>query len=113
MKQLNLNSKELLKRILEHVSPIGLHTVRHYGLYAASNKNRKLNAVTEKGTLKNSTVGTGEKLRDMILCCKTCGGVVHLTHRVWKKTSKAFSINRASTVPTFAQPDDDVAPQTG
>jgi len=107
IKQLNINSKELLKRILEHVTPVGLHTVRHYGIYAASSKIRQLKIVKEKGTLSNAKLGAGEKLRDMILSCKTCGGVVHLTHRSWKKTSKAFSINRASNVPTFVQPGDE------
>jgi len=107
IKHLNLSSKELIKRILEHVPPIGIHTVRHYGIYAASSKNRQLDVVKVKGTLANAQIGAGEKLRDMILSCKTCGGAMHLTHRSWRKTSKAFSINRASNAPDFVQPDDE------
>jgi hypothetical protein len=105
-KALKLSCKALLKRILVHVPPIGLHTVRHYGLYAASCTKRKLRSVIDIGTLSHAQLGAGEKLRNMILSCKTCGGVVHLVYRSWNKHSKAFSINRETSEIPFVQQGD-------
>ena len=106
VKTLKLSCKVLLKRILEHVPPIGFHTVRHYGLYAASCCKRNLRSVKEIGTLLHTQLGAGENLRNMLLSCKTCGGAVHLVHRSWKKRSKAFSINRETSEIPFVQQGD-------
>jgi len=106
LKEINLSCKELLRRILDHVPPIGLHTVRHYGLYAACCKFRQLSSVKEKGTLLKASLSTGEMLRNMLLCCKTCGGGVHLIYRSWRKHSKAFSINRRTSEIPFVQQGD-------
>ena len=106
IKEITLHCKTLIKRLLEHVPPIGMNRLRHYGLYAASCKSRRLPAVKDQGMLKEATPGTEVTLRRMLLSCKICGGGVHLIHRSWKKRSKAFSSNREFGAISFVQQGD-------
>jgi len=110
-KQLNLTPPELIRRILEHVSPVGMHTVRYFGIYASTHKARELESVKSKGTLCDEKLGASEKLKDMILSCKTCGERAYLTHTRWRCQIKAFSINKANHSPNVQQGD--VADLTG
>ena len=118
-KQLNLSVHELLKRLLTHVPPVGVHTVRHYGLYSTRCKARKHETFKQIETLLTAKTKSSVTFKDVVLLCQTCGELTYLTHRLWMGKSKskpsrdrqdAFSINKEYHLPRVQPADDaDVA----
>ena len=74
IKLLHLKLAEFMRRILWHVPEIGVHVVRHYGLYASKNQ-RKRNICREViGGLVESDVNASQTLKDTVnYCCNVCG----------------------------------------
>jgi hypothetical protein len=93
-KMQNLRPKELLQRLLQHVPPSGLHTVRYYGLYASASRNKHRSCVERLGTLAGHQVAYSERLREMVLYCQTCGERAGLLAQAWPRRKKEISINK-------------------
>lgn len=94
-KDLKLTPQVFLKRFLTHIPAMGKHTVRFYGLYATSSKQRHQRCIEALGNLE--TVKTGVTIKDMVLFCRTCGGQATLINQVWRNVSKGNSINKADS----------------
>lgn len=109
-KDVLLTPQAFLKRFLTHIPAMGKHTVRFYGLYATSSKQRHQRCIEVLGNLE--TVKTPSlTLKDMVLFCRTCGGQAKLINRVWPGPSKGNSINKADIgmcANNFVQQDDAV-----
>jgi hypothetical protein len=114
-KQLHLSEHELLKRLLTHVPPVGVHTVRHYGLYSTSCKARKFETFKRIETLLTAKIKSSVTYKDMVLLCQTCGEQAYLTFCLWMGKSKAqpnrhdlkaFSINKVHDNRDVQQGDD-------
>ena len=91
-KSLRLSPQDFLKRLLDHVPENGVHTVRHFGLYASSNKARREHCRALLGDLSCVNPAGGTKTADMILSCKVCGGLTRHTHSIWRRFDKGISI---------------------
>ena len=91
IKHQQLTTLSFLRRVLTHVAPIGLHTVRYYGLYAPAQKALVPPSIKtiENGAIKQQAAILARK--DMILFCKTCGTRATLWQRLWPNP-KAFSL---------------------
>ncbi|WP_080639585.1 transposase [Teredinibacter turnerae] len=95
VKAQGLKRDEFFKRYLMHIPADGLHTVRHYGLYAAASKARHKRSAAVVGTLKGCDPGYGERLRAMVVCCRQCGSPMPLSYQRWRAW-KGISINKES-----------------
>lgn len=84
-KVLHLAMDEFVRRILWHVPEVGIHTVRHFGLYASQCKGKRNLCHTILGKIKVA----GETLRDTLqLCCQTCGTVMKQIFTVYKSRNE-------------------------
>jgi hypothetical protein len=72
---------------------MGKHTVRFYGLYSTSSKQRHQRCVEALGNLE-AVKTPGLTIKDMVLFCRTCGEQATLIYRVWRGSSKGNSINK-------------------
>ena len=73
-KTLSLEIGEFMRRLLWHVPEIGVHVVRHFGLYAAKNQNKRNRCREVIGGIIEAGASTGQGLRDTVnWCCKVCG----------------------------------------
>jgi hypothetical protein len=74
IKVLSLKLEEFMRRILWHVPEIGVHVVRHYGLYASRNQKKRNICRKVVGGLKEIGIVTGKETKDTIdWCCNVCG----------------------------------------
>lgn len=108
-KEMSLEPKEFFRRLLEHVPPGGVHTVRYYGLYAPASKKKHQFCAESLGTLGDVRLSTGSQIRSMLLYCTTCGRPSTLSYRLWTKVQKGNSINREvrrDCAGGHVQPDD-------
>lgn len=96
-KALSLKHEEFLRRILEHVPPSGIHTIRYYGVYAPASKEKHLSCVAKHGTLEGVKASSGSQIQSMLLYCKTCGRPSTLSYQLWSRVPKGISINRESS----------------
>lgn len=94
IKPLRLTPQEFLKRVLEHVPENGMHTVRHYGLYASSSKVRREQCKKLLGDLTDVRPTAGMKEENVILFCKVCGGLARHSHSIWRRYDKGISFIR-------------------
>ena len=77
----HLAMNEFIRRILWHVPEIGLHTVRHFGLYASQCLQKRKHCQTLLGAFKFA----GETLQDVLqLCCNTCGAIMKHAFTVYR-----------------------------
>lgn len=74
IKVLSLKRDEFMRRLLWHVPEIGVHVVRHYGLYAAKNQKKRNLCRQVVGGLDEPVNKTGNEVKDTLdWCCKVCG----------------------------------------
>jgi hypothetical protein len=74
IKTLSLKLDEFMHRILWHVPEVGIHVVRHYGLYASKNQKKRDKCRETIGGILESDIMTGKELKDTIdWCCRVCG----------------------------------------
>jgi len=74
IKILKLKTDEFMRRILWHVPEIGIHVVRHYGLYASNNLKKRNVCRKVVGGLEEIKNCAGKDSEDTInWCCKVCG----------------------------------------
>jgi len=74
IKTLNLKLVEFMRRMLWHVPEIGVHVVRHYGLYASKNQKKRNICREVIGGLMEMNDNTGQTLKDTVnWCCDVCG----------------------------------------
>jgi len=74
VKPLSLRIDEFMRRILWHVPEMGVHVVRHYGLYASKNHNKRNHCRDQVGGLKEAVVETGKASEDAVdWNCGHCG----------------------------------------
>jgi len=74
VKTQTLKLDEFMRRILWHVPEIGVHVVRHFGLYASKSQKRRDLCREEIGGIKESDRKAGKEDTDTIdWCCERCG----------------------------------------
>ncbi len=106
-KQLIVPPKEFITRLLSHVPPVGIHTIRYYGLYASSAKRKREQCQKELGNLNGVKLPASVQKTDMLLSCTTCGERLQLSYRLWKAVPKGISINKGDRGSGHIQQDDD------
>ena len=94
IKQQRLKPMDFITRLLQHVPPKVLHTIRYYGLYASASKLRYQQCQQQIGTLEPITRASSVERLSMVVYCKTCGGPAQLSRRWWSRRSKGISINK-------------------
>lgn len=94
VKYQRLAPMDFIKRLLQHVPPSGLHTVRYYGLYASACKAKYQHCRNLLGTVRGLSLGYSAKLTSMLLYCKTCGAPAQLSYQLWRARQKGISINK-------------------
>jgi hypothetical protein len=98
---------DFLKRILLHVPPKGVHTLRYYGLYAPSAKAKHTQCKALHGTLDKAIAPSRLQVRDMLLFCKTCGKPARRTYSLWRGYKKGISYIKKTARSGFAQQNDE------
>ncbi len=84
-KQLKLKLNEFIRRILWHVPEVGVHTVRHYGLYASQCQQKRKQIHSLLGRIKTGLKPGRETLQNVLqLCCTTCGAVMTPVFTVYR-----------------------------
>lgn len=95
-KQLSLKTPELIRRLLSHVPEPGVHTVRHYGLYASQSMERRNHCRSILGGIEEVSHTERQNLGDLTrkgleLKCSHCGAVLvarsQLRERVFNENS--------------------------
>ena len=94
IKQQRLKPMDFISRLLQHVPPKGLHTIRYYGLYASASRLRYERCKEECGTVESMLHASSVDRLSMVVYCKTCGGPAQLSRRWWTRRSKGISINK-------------------
>ena len=94
IKQQRLKPMNFIARLLQHVPPKGLHTIRYYGLYASASKLRYQRCRQQCGTIESMPRANSVDRVSMVVYCKTCGGPAQLSRRWWARRSKGISINK-------------------
>ena len=73
-KVLALTVNEFMRRLLWHVPESGVHVVRHFGLYASKNMNKRNSCREVIGGILETSVKAGNTAKDAIdWCCSVCG----------------------------------------
>lgn len=90
----SLDVKVFFERLLSHVPPTGLHTVRYFGLYSPAAKAKHQQCAAVQGTIEEASPSSGAMLMSMVVYCKSCGSPMHLSYLRWRG-SKGISINKA------------------
>jgi hypothetical protein len=96
IKRQRLKPMDFIQRILQHVPPVGLHTVRYYGLYASVSQKRYNRCRKQHGVVSGIAGGHSAQITSMILYCKTCGMPAQLSYQHWPTGKKGISINRGA-----------------
>jgi len=110
VKRQRLTPTDFMQRLLQHVTPKGLHTVRYYGLYAPASKAKYRISCATCGTLSKATNPASAHRLTMVLYCKTCGSQMTLSQRKWPHSQKGNSIDKAGVrdrAGSYAQPVDE------
>lgn len=94
IKQQQLKPMDFITRLLQHVPPTGLHTLRYYGLYAPASKLRYQRSRQQCGTVEQMPSASRVDRLTMVIYCQTCGVPAQLKRRWWPRRSKGNSINR-------------------
>jgi len=85
VKRLSLRLDEFMKRILWHVPEVGVHVVRHFGLYASKSQKKRNRCREEIGGLKEAEVKTGKALDSTLdWCCEQCGSTLRCVFSVFR-----------------------------
>ena len=73
-KVLALTINEFMRRLLWHVPESGVHVVRHFGLYASKNMNKRNICREVIGGIQEASGNAGKAPKDAIdWCCSVCG----------------------------------------
>lgn len=96
-KLLKLSPREFLRRMLEHVPATGVHTVRHYGLYASACREKHRRCTHLHGTLQHQSHAASATYITMLIYCKSCGRPSMLRYQAWPTREKGNSINKAQS----------------
>jgi Putative transposase/Transposase zinc-binding domain len=80
-KLLTLKPMVFLRRLLQHTPVPGIHTVRHYGLYASACRDKRNLCRQQMGDQTGIEGETGCKKEEMLMSCRTCGSAMRLSHR--------------------------------
>jgi hypothetical protein len=70
---MTLDVGEFIRRFLSHVLPKGIHRIRHYGLFASSNRTKTIEVVRKLLDLAPPAAG-GTSDTDPAHSCPLCGG---------------------------------------
>jgi hypothetical protein len=85
---------DFINRLLQHVPPKGLHTIRYHGLYASASTLRYERCRQQCGTVESMPNASSVDRLSMVVYCKTCGEPALLNRRWWSRRSKGISINK-------------------
>ena len=81
----NLMLMEFIRRILWHVPEVGVHTVRHYGLYASQSKAKRMQCLRLLGALKVGATKASETVQNVLqLNCTKCGAIMKHVFTVYR-----------------------------
>jgi len=109
-KEKTVRPMAFLEQLLLHVPPKGVHTVRHYGLYAGASRAKRNEGREQMGDLSAIETSDGANCDGVVLwTCKDCGGP--MLRRCWtgrKSLRKGISLigSSKSGAGGFVQPDD-------
>jgi hypothetical protein len=109
VKTQSLPPMTLLKRLLMHVPAMNVHTVRHYGLYAAAAKQKWQTCAEHLGTLMGMNVPHSLQPESMLLACRKCGSPTNRVSCFLPRRRKGISPNNSSLrrrAGGYVQPDD-------
>lgn len=85
VKPLSLKIDEFMERILWHVPEIGVHVVRHFGLYASKSQKKRHCCRGEIGGLKEADIKSRKEHESTLdWCCKECGATLHCVFSVFR-----------------------------
>ena len=90
---LRMDTEGFIQRLLQHVPPQGLHTVRYAGLYAPAAKRQHQRFSKQLGVVGKQSLPCSEQLRAMVLYCQHCGSPMPLSFQRWRPL-KGNSINK-------------------
>jgi len=108
-KLLTLSPLSIIRRLLSHVPPKGVHTVRYYGLYATACRNKRNRCRALHGDLSSLESASGGTAKDAVnWFCQRCGEALRLIARQGWRRQKGNSIKRdkaRATTPLVQQED--------
>ncbi len=85
VKPLSLKFDEFMRRILWHVPEVGVHVVRHFGLYASKSQKKRDCCREAVGGLKETGMKTGKERESTLdWCCEKCGAALRLVFSTFK-----------------------------
>ena len=109
-KLLTLSPLVLIKRLLAHVPPKGIHTVRYYGLYATACRDKRNHCRALQGDLSGMESAGGSAGKEaVVLICQRCGEALRFAFRRGWRRQKGISIkgDRAGATTPLVQPVDE------
>jgi len=85
VKRLSLKRDEFMRRMLWHVPEVGVHVVRHYGLYASKSQQKRNHCREIIGGQPELRLKTGKEPKDTLdWCCRKCGTALQLVFSTFK-----------------------------
>jgi len=85
VKRLSLKREEFMRRILWHVPEIGIHVVRHFGLYASKCQKKRNRCLEEIGGIKEAEIKTGNEQESTLdWCCEQCGTALQCVFSIFR-----------------------------
>ena len=106
IKTLELKRDEFTRRVLLHVPVTGMHTVRHYGLYASAAKPKRERCCQVWGTISKGSSLSSAEVIEKVLLCKVCGNPAKRTHSIWRSERKGISLIKESAFDLVQQDDE-------
>jgi hypothetical protein len=104
VKLMALRRDEFMRRILWHVPAVGVHVVRHYGLYASRSQEKRDRCREEIGGPAEAETKAG-KVQESGLdwCCDQCGALLRRTFSVYRPGRYENSCNNECALRTCVQ----------
>ncbi len=106
IKSLSLKIEDFMRRILWHVPEVGVHVVRHFGLYASKSQKKRDCCRQVVGGLEETAIKTGKELKSTLdWCCGQCGETLRCMFTVFRHSSYENSYNRVRAARVYVQQD--------
>ncbi|MCG6938612.1 MAG: transposase [Gammaproteobacteria bacterium] len=104
VKTLCLKVDEFMRRILWHVPKVGIHVVRHYGLYASRSQDKRDRCREEIGGIAEAEIKAGKAQESGLdWCCDQCGALLKRVFSVYRPGRYENPYNNECAVRTCVQ----------